>query len=350
MIDVRYHHLADAPPLEDGASVRLLHGTAERLGRLYFAEEIDALPGGASCWAQIRVDEPLPCLPGDRFVLRRPSPQTTLGGGEIVDPWAPRLRRKDRELWALQLERLHRGERIVWLERAGEIGLSPQEWAERAPGERAGERPQLLGDRVLAPTVIARLEGALLEALERYHGAHPLSLGAHRRELRRDRLAALSDRMFDAVVDRLAASRTVEVEGPLLRFAGYAVELDRDQQRLYGRIRATIERAALEGVKPKELHETHPEPEAAALVHLLEKQGTVENVPGLGWVSRDALDDVEQRVRTHFSARDELTPQDFKEVTGLSRKGAIPLLEWLDRTKITRRSGDVRLRGPALGV
>ena len=92
MIDVRYHHLSDAPPLADGASVRVLLGTAERLARFVVAEapapsldNVEVEPG-RSVWAQLRLDQPLPSLPGDRFILRRPSPQSTLGGGEIVDP------------------------------------------------------------------------------------------------------------------------------------------------------------------------------------------------------------------------------------------------------------------------
>jgi selenocysteine-specific elongation factor len=345
MIDVRYRHLPDSPEIEDGLPIRLLHGTAERIGKLYIAEDdLESVAPGSTVWAQIRLDEPLPCLPGDRFVVRRPSPQETLGGGEIVDPWAPKLRRKDRDLWAKQLERLSQGERIVWLERAGEEGLEPAAWAERAPGVPG----VALGDRVFAPTIVARLEGALLEALEAFHRESPLTRGANRRELRRGRLGHLSERTFDALIERLASGRTVEVEGPLLRLAGFSVALSAGDRALRERIVATLTAAGLEGVAPKELHEKHPEPQVASIAHLLEAEGVAAQVPSLGWVSKAALDGLEARVRAFFAEKSELTPGDFKELTGLSRKAAIPLLEWLDKSKLTKRLGDARVKGPAL--
>lgn len=346
VIDVRYRHLAGAPPLEDGAPVRILHGTAERMGHLHLADERDGFVPGATVWAELRLDAPLVCWPGDRFIARRPSPEDTLGGGEIVDPWAPRLRPKDRARCTAQLARLYRGDRAVWLERAGEAGLSPAQWA-----ERAGDAPGavVLGDRVLAGTVVARLEGAFVEALGAYHAENPLALGANRRELHKHRLAQLTDRAFDALIERLATQGTVITDGALLRMRGFSIGLSTAQTALHERIRATVKGSALEGVLPKDLHERHPEPEVAALVQLIEKTGNIVQVSGLGWVAREVLDDVEARVARYFGSREDLTPGDFKDLTGLSRKAAIPWLEWLDRTRITKRVGDVRKRGPAIG-
>jgi selenocysteine-specific elongation factor len=344
ILDVRYTQLAGVGELPDDVAVRVLHGTAERLGRLHIAEDRDAVPAGATVWAQIRLEAPLPCMPGDRFVVRRPSPQETLGGGVIIDPWAPKLRTRDRGRWPPALERLARGDKAVWLERAGEAGLSADEWAVRGGGPGA----VTLGDRLVAPTVIARLEGALLESLERYHAENPLSLGPSRRELRRERLAHLSDRSFDALVDRLVSVGTVKVEGPILRFGAFRVALTAGQQALRERLTASFVAAGFGGLLPKALHEKHPEPEVAAVVGLLENAGAITPVADLGWVSTDALDDLEKRVRTWFSSHPELTPGDFKELTGLSRKAAIPWLEWLDRTKKTKRVGDARIKGPGL--
>ncbi|MBW1881853.1 MAG: selenocysteine-specific translation elongation factor [Deltaproteobacteria bacterium] len=182
ILDVRYRHLASGDPLQDGSPVRMLLGTAEGVGRLYIAEEGAEVIPGTAVWAQVRLDTPLPALPGDRFVIRRPSPQETLGGGVVVDPWAFRMRRRNRVAAGEQLARLFRGEVEVWLERTGEQGLPLEEWNARARGAAGGVR---LGDRMLAPPVVARLEGALLMALEAYHRGQPLSLGANRRELRR---------------------------------------------------------------------------------------------------------------------------------------------------------------------
>ena len=101
-------------------------------------------------------------------------------------------------------------------------------------GTLAARKPveNQLGDRRFATAVVIRLQGALLEALAAYHHEQALSLGAHRRELRRGRLAHLPDRVFDALVDKLAEQSAVILEGPLVRIAGFEVELSSQQQSL----------------------------------------------------------------------------------------------------------------------
>lgn len=348
MIDVLVQHLESADPLPDGAPVRVLLGTAEVLGNLHLAEDRDELLPGTSVPAQLRLAEPLPCLPGDRFIFRRTSPLETLGGGEVVDPWAPRMRRRHRVATGEQIRRLRAGQAVVLLERAGESGLAAGEWAARRALYGAEDVGEALGDRIFAPRVVARLEGALLEALTAYHADNPLSLGAQRRELRRGRLGHLPDRVFDALVERLADLEQLQIHGPILRIAGFEIALTPGQAALRAAIEQTLRSAGLQGRTPRELHEAHPEPEVAALLRLLERDGRAVQLQGLGWIAGDALRDLEERVRAWFTDHDALTPGDFKELTDTTRKAAIPLLEWLDRNRLTRRQGDARLPGPAL--
>jgi selenocysteine-specific elongation factor len=346
MIDVRYTHLPSAAALEDGAPVRVLLGTAERLGRIHLAENRDELRPGAVAFAQLRLDGPMPCRPGDRYVIRRTSPVETLGGGEVVDPWTRRMRRKDRVEWGKQLAQLHGGNTEVWLVRAGEEGLAVRDFADRDPaGTDIGV---LLGGRLFARRIVARLEGALLEAVQTFHDDNPLSLGANRRELRRGRLGHLADRVFDALVVRLAESGTVIVKGPLLRVTGFDVTLDADQAALQQKILATITAGSFAGVGLKALHERHKQPEVTALVYLLEAAGSVTQVSGLGVVATSVLDDLTRTLQQWFAENQQLTPGDFKDLTGLSRKGAIPLLEWLDQAKLTQRTPGARVRGKLL--
>ncbi len=344
MIDVRYTHLSTSAELADGASVRVLLGTAERVGKLHRVSAGEVTSPGETVWAQLRLNAPLPCLPGDRFIVRRESPIETLGGGQVVDPWAPRLRRKDRPRAADQLARLHGGEVRVWLERSGELGLTEAEWHARGGESSVGV---VLAGRRFAETVVARLTGNLLEALTTYHDDNPLSLGAHRRELRRGRLAHLPDRVFDALVDTLADG-SVHIEGPLVRVRGFEVTLSTTQQALADRIAATLTAAGLGGVASKALHTAHPEPETQALIHLLGTRGSAVEVAGVGWTDPGAIDTLRSALSAHFSEQDRLTPGDFKELTGLTRKAAIPLLEWLDKQRWTRRDGDARVVGGTL--
>ena len=342
MVDVRYTHLDSAPELDDGDPVRFLLGTAECLGRIYFADDVDVLKSGVTTWAQIRLETPIPCLPIDRFIIRRVSPMDTLGGGVIVDPWAKKMKRKDRLSCGEEIRRLYDGERQVWLERAEEVGLSVKEWAHRRQDCTRGIQ---LANRWFASSVVGRLEGALLQALQGFHETTPLSLGAHRRELRRGRLGHLPDKVFDALVDRLDGIKAIVIEGPLVRMVAFEVQLTSEQVALRQRLLATLTQAGAEGQSKKAIHERHKDPEVSALLHLLEKEGLIVDVPNLGWVHQSILDDLKETVVQWFSSHEQLTPGDFKGLTELSRRGAIPLMEWFDAQGLTRREGAGRVLG-----
>lgn len=341
VIDVRYRALPSAPPLEDGVAVRVLAGTLERGARLHLAEPGEALPPGFDGWVQLRLEAPIPCLPGDRLIVRRPSPADTLGGGRVVDPWAVKVRARDRAERADLLRRLDAGDRGVWLGAAGEAGLSAADAAAR--GIAAGVA---LADRLFDPAVVGRLQEALSDALRAYHAAHPLLRGAPRRDLRRDRLGHLPERVFDALLDRCVAEGRAVVDGPLVRHPDFRVTLDAGAAAVRDAVRQALASAGLEGRTDRDLAALGPE--APAVVRLLEADGEVRDVPGIGWVPTARLEALESAIRGFFAAHDALAPSDFKDLTGLTRKAAIPLLEWLDRRKLTRRDGDRRLPGPAL--
>lgn len=339
ILDVRYRALATAPALEEGVAVRVLSGTSERGARLHLAEPGDGVPPGFDGWVQLRLDAPLPCLPGDRVVVRRPSPADTLGGGRIVDPWATRARAKDRAERAARLSRLDGGDRGAWLAAAGEQGLAPGEVAER--GVTGGVA---LGDRLFDVGVVGTLSTALAAAVRDWHAAHALARGAPRRDLRRGRLGHLPERVFDALLERGVAAGELVLEGPLVRHRDFRVTLDPVASAVREAVWAALQEAGLLGRTDRDLAALGPE--GPALVRLLEADGSVRDVPGIGWVPTARLDALEAAVRTFFETHEALTPGDFKDLAGLTRKSAIPLLEWLDRRKLTRRDGDRRVRGP----
>ncbi len=342
MLDVRYRHLDGVQPLASRAPVRVLLGTAERLGRIVFAS--DEVEGGETGFAQLRLEAPLPCLPGDRFVVRRTSPAETLGGGVVLDPWAAKLRLKASTPWKDQLRRLEGGQRDVLLERAGEAGLSADEWARRG----GGDEPVWLGGRAYAKVVVARLKGVLLESIAAFHEANPLSLGATRGELRRARLGHIPDKVFDDLVARLVEKRQVVVDGTLMRAVGFAVAPNPGQKALQDRIYASIDSARFEGLRPKDVHSAHPEPEVLALLRLLERDGRIVDIDKVGWVGSHVVEGLRAGLREHFTTDETLTTATFKDRFGLTRRTAIPWLEWLDARKWTRRDGDLRRRGERL--
>ncbi|MEZ4237130.1 MAG: SelB C-terminal domain-containing protein [Myxococcota bacterium] len=191
-----------------------------------------------------------------------------------------------------------------------------------------------------APAVDA-LCAALGEALAAWHRDNPLARGAPRRDLRRGRLAHLGDKPFDALLELAAQRGVAELDGPLVRARGFAVALDPAQQQVREQVLAGLAAAGLEGRTDKQLGELGPA--AVPIVHLLANEGAVLDVSGVGWILSERLDAMRARVEAWLGEHEALTPQDFKEITGLSRKSAIPLLEWLDKQRVTRRDGDRRV-------
>ncbi len=340
ILDARLTLLAAAPALPDGAHVRLLVGTAEVLAVVHVLEvdggedEPDGLIPGRRHRVQIRTAAPLIALPGDRFILRRESPVETLGGGVILDPWAPRARRRDRARVAAELAALEAGDRGVLLARAGDAGLAPSQAALRGVTEGAP-----LADVLLHPDRLLALQAALLEALAAYHASRPLSPGAPRRELHRPPLGHLAPRLYDALVDGLAGAGALVIDGPRMRLPDFEIRMDASQAARSAGLEAEVRAGGLEGAKASDLLSRDPE-----LTHLHVESGTLVRVADR-LLHRDRLRALEAQVRAWFGAHDAMAAADFKELTGLSRKHAIPLLEWLDGQRITRRDGDQRRPG-----
>ena len=340
ILDATLHVLPDAPPLAQGSRVRLLAGTAEVMAVLSIlsadgAVDPEHLEPGGRHRVQLRTEAPIVALPGDRVIVRRESPVTTLGGGRVLDPWAPRARRRDHARIDAEVASLEAGDTHVFLRRAGDAGLSPA--AARLRGVTGGIP---LGDARVAAERVAALEAALLRSLDAFHADRPLAPGAPRRELHRPPIGHLSQRAYDALLDRLVVTARVVLDGPRMRRPGFSVELTADQRARSEALEAGLRAARLEGPKASELLAREPE-----LTHLHLDAGRFVRVADK-LLHRDHLDALLATVRAWFTDHDALAATDFKALTGLSRKHAIPLLEWLDAEKVTVREGDSRrLRG-----
>jgi selenocysteine-specific elongation factor len=330
VLDVRLETLARAPRLPQGARVRLLLGTAEVLAVIEVVDD-DNLEPGSRQFAQLRTDSPLVALPGDPLILRRESPVETIGGGVVLDPWAPRARKRDHSRVLAELQALEGGDTGVLLLRAGDAGLDAGGAALRGVSEGIW-----LGDRLLWPPRVDALAGILVDAVERWHVGNPLAAGPPRRELRRGTLAHLGERVFDGLIARLVEQGELELEGPRLRRRAFTVQLSAAQQDAWADALRRCQAAGLEGVHHLELSR-----EDAALTHLLQERAAVGRV-GDRLVLSSLLAALRVDVQRWLDANGTMNPGDFKELTGLSRRTAIPLLEWLDTTGLTRRDGDVR--------
>ncbi|MSQ00594.1 MAG: selenocysteine-specific translation elongation factor [Myxococcales bacterium] len=334
VIDVTYHHLETSPLLLGEPGVLVLHGTREVSGRLY-PIGAEGLEPGQSIVAQLHLAEALPCLPGDRFVVRRASPAATLGGGLVLDPWTTVIRRRRHTEALVELHRLAAGDRVVYLERAGTAGMTEAHCVARC-GALVGTR---LGERRYADGAVAAFRDALLKGLSDRHAAEPLAPGVNRKAAWVGALRALDERTFLTLLEGEAAAGRVRLDGGRVRLPEWQVRLNADQTAWTASVLAAAEAAGYDGAEVPAARPDHD-----ALVFLLRDRGEIEIIAGRTY-SGPVLVRLAELVRGHFAEHPTLEPAGFKTLTGQSRRTAIPLLEWLDSQGVTRRVGDARVRG-----
>lgn len=366
MIDVHLQLLKSAPRrLRSRASVRLHCGTAELRARVVLIGEGELQPGN-SCYAQLRLETPSLILPHDRFIIRSSSPANTIGGGRVIDS----LPRKFKSTTAIESQRLlekldqpDETERIaVLVEMSAEEGMSRAEIAARsgAPDaviDRAVDELVKRQRAILVPGnsagVISRaafdsLSGRMQKHIGEHHRRNPLERGMAREELRKRAFVRAGTDIFRAVVNGAAARGTIIAEKDIVRLSTHRVELASDEKLTMAYI-ADVYRQA--GLQPLPLEGTISdvsrkfridEPRVRSFVHMLITSGELVRITDLLF-HRAALDLLRGSIeafKTEHGSRIDVAA--FKDLAGVSRKYAIPLLEYLDRLRITRRIGDLR--------
>ena len=340
--------LGDAPAsLGPRSSVRFHLGTTEVGARL--VAQGGPLEAGQHRPVRVVLDAPVTARAGDRFVLRLPSPPTTIGGGTVTDPHATRRSRPFPTVGLGPAERLS-----CLLSEAGPRGISRASLLVRVAVSAAEVDPAVAGsgavgvpgsDRLLSRAAWDEARARMLEFLDGYHRDHPLASGASRQELRaRLRLPA---EFSDALVQAEVKGGTVQADGAEIRKAGWAPTLTPAQASMLDAILGRLRDA---GREPPSVSEISSEFGAGAddLLRLAAARGEVAQVDANRYYAVSHLDQIITALDEHYSPDAEVAPTEVREVLGLSRKFVIPLLEYADRAGLTRRRGDGRVWvGPA---
>ena len=370
-IDTSIDLLASAKLLKHGARVRLHHGTAEVLGRVSIAGTAVELAPGARAFARVRLETAAALTRGDRFIIRAYSPPITIGGGTVIDPAPTRPGVRSAEgvesLAALDLDPArHPADAVAaMITAAGLPGLPRGALTARAGvppaavastiGDLAARGIEVAGDRLVAASHLARAKESLVKLVTAFHRAQPLSDGLPREEAREKVAAtfakAAADRsldttVFERIVDDLKKARTL-VGADRLALATHTVAATGEDARIKGAIAAAYEAA---GLKPPDAVTVQAAAGApAAMVEkitaVLIREKVLVRLDTLTFhaAALQVLKD-EIRAMKAGSAGGPVTVDvaAFKDKYGISRKFAIPLLEYLDRERVTRRTGDAR--------
>lgn len=359
-LDVEVEVLPDAKPIRHGARVRVHQGTAERLARVSVAGAGPALDAGARSLARVRLEAPGVFTRGDRLILRAYSPPRTIAAATVLDPAPVSPGIRTPAAWA-RLERLRAADGpaalVAMVEGRGLAGMPVTEAVSRAglaPSEvdsvvrRLVEASLLVraGGRLMAPAAMARAAEVLLALVAEAHRREPLSDGLPREEARERLGRGVDDAVFDEVVRGLAA------RGALVDRERLALPQHRAASAIDEAAVARVEQAYLAAhlVPPDAASVAAqagvPAALAAAATALLVRQKTLVKLDGLVF-HREAIEALKRDLRAMKDHAPEgpvrIDVAAFKERYGVTRKFAIPLLEYLDRERVTRRVGDGRV-------
>jgi selenocysteine-specific elongation factor len=355
-VSVRLDLLPSAKPLRDRARVHFHAFTAETTAEVALLED-KLLRPGASGYARLKLAKPLLVLPADRFIIRQFSPVITIGGGQVLDAIEPTRRGKSAERLAfLQNIAAAPAEAILLarVARRGSSGLSLHDavaetgWLPARVEQTAGSLKSLArivhaGDWLLAQETFAKLRTTTQSAIEQFHKANPLVAGMNKEQLRE--ALDLRPEIFQAVLDSLLRERKLEAAGDLVRGAGRGVVLRDDEAESKQKIEQAFAKAGLQVPSLKEVLASVKIDQARAqkIVTLLLRDRVLVKLADNLVFHHTALEALRRQIAAQKAQTPKLEVASFKDLTGVSRKYAIPLLEYLDRERVTKRVGDERV-------
>lgn len=362
IVDVSLNHLASAPRSLRHRSRLRLHSSTYEVAATVILFDRDLLDPGENACAQLRLARPVLLLNGDTFVLRSSSPSVTVAGGRILDPFPPGRRRRSREALDLLGNLSDGAERgIICGMVSGSLlsGITHAEIAARSgiPARRldaamaallaAGDIVQVVRQprMYLSRESFSRVCALLLDELNRYCAQNPLKEGISKEELK-TRMPSRSDsRFFAPCLAALEKEGKVVAEREQVRLVGRKAGSETAQADIHQQILRELEKGGTEPPFLNEICSALNIPEKLALEHLalLTVEGAAVRVKAHIFYRPEPLSRIRALVVGHLNEKRELSPADFRDITSLSRKFMIPLLEYFDAEKLTIRLGDKRV-------
>jgi len=362
MLDVALSLLPSAPrPLKSLVKVRFHHGTSEVLARVALLGR-DTLPPGESGFAQLRLDSPVFSFHDDPFIIRQFSPAVTIGGGKVLNPHPDKHRSTDRTIGEI-LRNLESGSaarliRTLVVSRREQV-LDLRElnsclgWSE----ERLLEECRRLAEagRILlipapvpiltTPELEEKLKQDSLAHIRNFHATHPLLKGISKEELRKRVFDGLPIEVFRHCLDGMENARQISQQEEILTRYGHEVQLSAEAEGLRRKIEELFRSAGFQPPLVSELPAllNGDEQEIRKLFFWMLKEKIIVKISDEFAYHRDSLTAIKSGLRSRFSTGEPFGVGEFKEIFGLTRKHAIPLLEYLDRERFTRRTGNDRV-------
>ncbi len=368
MLDASFHYLsANTKSLKHRSRVRVHLGTTEVMGRISLLDRDEVSPGD-EVFVQILLEEEVAVWPQDRFVIRSYSPVHTIGGGVVLGNVSLRKRKRlhddDRSENSRIYQILQQGnldDRILFfLKESREQGLTADEIGIRIGffGNNLKKALQPLVSskkisvvdsavqRYVIATIAEEIKKILLCDLKAYHARYPLVPGVVREELRTGMARPVEAKVFHYCLTELLKKGEIIQDDSLLRLKDHEVSLKADEQELENELQEWFTRFGLKTPTIKETMDHFADYPAQMLKEVMDvrlREGRLIKISESLYYAEEVFTPLLEKVTQYFAENEKMDAQAFKEMTGLSRKFSIPILEYLDRAKITMRVGDSRI-------
>ncbi len=350
-----------AKPLKNRSLLRFHSGTVEIICRVVLMDR-DVLNPGETAFVQFRLTERAAVLPDDRFVIRSYSPVITVGGGRVLDiePFkhkrlAPVTIKHFNQLASPDpLEKLR-----AILEMAGAFGIAESVLQYKFPNPdiiksdlaaiavseslaiKIGSSPAYL----VAPGNWKLFKQNLIKTVNDIHKKNPLRPGISREELRTTLKSQPPEIVFNTAVDHLIDEKMLIDENRLLKSSDFELSLNQAQKAIVSDMTALVDQAGFEGITQKEIMEKldlNPKDMKLLFQHLIDNR-ILQRLPGGLYMGTASIEKIAAALKELFGSKDTLTVGEFRDALNISRKQAVPLLEYFDSIGVTLRKGDVRV-------
>jgi selenocysteine-specific elongation factor len=368
MLDCRFLYLAsNTKPLKHRTRIRVHLGTDEIIGRISLLD-VDEVKPGEEVGVQLLLEKPVAVWPGDRYVIRSYSPVATIGGGMVIGNLSPKKRKRvserDRDYNRRTLAALEDGspedKTLLFLEESGTQGLVLDELAVRlglfgknlkkALNDPISSRRIVVVDstnqRYLSQTVAGKITARLIDNLTAYHRDNPLQKGLSKEELRSGLGKGIDQKVFNFCLNDLLKKESVIQEESTVRLATHRVALKGDEKKLRNDLEIWYREKGLSTATVKDtLDQFHDYPEGMIkeVLALLLRDEKLVKISETLYYDAMVISSLKDDLIAFVEREGEIDAPAFKNLTGLTRKFSIPILEYFDRIKLTIRVGDKRI-------
>lgn len=363
LLDAEFFYLSgNAKPLKNRSRVRVHIGTAEIFARVVLLEDEELHPGSRAN-VQILLEESFGAWPGDRYVVRSYSPVATIGGGTIWNASPPKRRRfkeVNSKVFALYQAGSAEDISLLHLREAGVAGLTFEALSVKMGqfGKRfkkqlevpVSSRKIIMIDserqRMVAAEIFEGMSASLQKILADFHRDNSMKPGLSKEELRSRLHGDLDQRFFQLLLNTLAKQGIIVVDESVVRLAGHRVSLKADAMTVRKEMESFYSEAGLTPPTVREVQERfakYPAPLVREVLDLLVREQVLVKISEDLYFQGVAIMRLQEQLIAFIKKEGEIDAPRFKNLTGLTRKFSIPLLEYFDRIKVTIRVGDRRL-------